>query len=151
MQKNELDLIDKKILNILMLEAKRPLKEIAEAVFLSIPAVSARIEKMEKEGYILGYQAQVNPMLTGFPTKAFVQVAVPYEKKEEFCAYARECREVVECNCVTGEYSMMMEVCLPSMEELELFVEGLHKFGKTKTHVVYSASVQHRGVRIAED
>lgn len=151
MQKNELDLIDKKILNILMLEAKKPLKEIAEAVFLSIPAVSARIEKMEKEGYILGYQAQVNPMLTGFPTKAFIQIAVPYESKEEFCIYARECREVVECSCVTGEYSMMAEVCLPSMEKLERFVEELQKFGKTKTYVVFSTSVQHRGISIDED
>ena len=42
--------MDRTILNILQRNAKCPLKEIAEKVYLSTPAVSARIEKMEKEG-----------------------------------------------------------------------------------------------------
>ena len=57
MKNHELDAVDRTILNILQRNAKCPLKEIAEKVYLSTPAVSARIEKMEKEGYILGYQA----------------------------------------------------------------------------------------------
>ncbi|MDO4344305.1 MAG: Lrp/AsnC family transcriptional regulator [Eubacteriales bacterium] len=151
MQKNTLDAVDKKILNILMVEAKRPLKEIAEAVFFSVPAVSARIEKLEKEGYIRGYQAQVDPVLTGFPARAFIQVAVAQEDKEEFYAYVQGCREVAECCCVTGEYSMMLKVCLPTMEELESFAGRLGRFGKTQTHVVFSVSVPHRGVAITEE
>ena len=66
MKNHELDAVDRTILNILQRNAKCPLKEIAEKVYLSTPAVSARIEKMEKEGYILGYQAQVNPEALGY-------------------------------------------------------------------------------------
>ena len=48
--RHELDHIDAKILNLLRENARMPLKEIAEHVFLSSPAVSARIERLEKEG-----------------------------------------------------------------------------------------------------
>ena len=56
--RHELDHIDAKILNLLRENARMPLKEIAEHVFLSSPAVSARIERLEKEGYITGYQVK---------------------------------------------------------------------------------------------
>ena len=56
-----LDSIDKKIIDILQKNARTPIKEIAKEVFLSSPAVSARIEKLEKSGIIVGYQAQINP------------------------------------------------------------------------------------------
>ena len=44
--RHELDHIDAKILNLLRENARMPLKEIAEHVFLSSPAVSARIERL---------------------------------------------------------------------------------------------------------
>ena len=52
MKKDVLDTADKIILDILQENAKTPLKDIARKVYLSTPAVSARIEKMEKEGII---------------------------------------------------------------------------------------------------
>lgn len=148
MQKKELDQVDKKILNILMLEAKKPLKEIAEVVFLSIPAVAARIEKLEKEGYIQAYHAQVNAALTGFPARAFIQLDVPLEKRTGFYVFARTHTQIMECSCVAGEYSMILEVCCSSMEDLEQFVGELQEFGKAKAHVVFSTPVEHRGIQL---
>ena len=148
MQKKELDGVDKKILNILMLEAKRPLKDIAEVVFLSIPAVAARIEKLEREGYIQAYHAQVNETLTGFPTKAFIQVDVPLDKRAGFYVFAKTNRQIVECSCVAGEYSMILKVCCSSMEKMEEFVGELQQYGKAKAHVVFSTPVEHRGIQI---
>ena len=84
MKNHELDAVDRTILNILQRNAKCPLKEIAEKVYLSTPAVSARIEKMEKEGYILGYQAQVNPEALGYHIKALINLEVSPEEKNVF-------------------------------------------------------------------
>ena len=56
----KLDKVDKKIIQILQKNARTPLKEIAAQVFLSSPSVSARIEKLEHEGVIIGYTARVN-------------------------------------------------------------------------------------------
>ena len=83
--RHELDHIDAKILNLLRENARMPLKEIAEHVFLSSPAVSARIERLEKEGYITGYQVKLNPALLVYPIKAFINLEVePVQKKVFF-------------------------------------------------------------------
>ena len=122
------------------------LKEIAEKVYLSTPAVSARIEKMEKEGYILGYQAQVNPEALGYHIKALINLEVSPEEKNVFYPFVRKCSNVIECNCVTGEYSMVLEVLFPSTTELDKFIGELQRFGRTKTLIVFSTSVEHRGI-----
>ena len=49
-----MDEIDRKILKLLQDNARVSLKTIAEHTFLSSPAVSARIERLEKEGIITG-------------------------------------------------------------------------------------------------
>ena len=139
--RHELDHIDAKILNLLRENARMPLKEIAEHVFLSSPAVSARIERLEKEGYITGYQVKLNPALLGYPIKAFINLEVePVEKVHN----------VVECNCVTGDYSMLIEGLFVSTIELDQFIGELQHFGRTRTQIVFSTSVEHRQVTAHE-
>lgn len=84
MRHEELDEVDRVILDVLQENAKTPLKEIATQVYLSTPAVSARIEKMEKEGIITGYRAQVNPEALGYHIKALINLEVPPEDKKTF-------------------------------------------------------------------
>ena len=61
-----MDAIDKKILSLLGQNARIPLKKIAEQVFLSPPAVSARIERMENSGIIAGYRVTVAQEKLGY-------------------------------------------------------------------------------------
>lgn len=148
MKKDILDKVDQTILEILQENAKTPLKEIANQVYLSTPAVSARIEKMEKEGIIMGYQAQINPEALGYHIKAFINLEVSPEDKKEFYPYVKACRNVIECNCVTGDYSMILEVLFRSTVELDQFIGELQRFGRTKTLIVFSTSVEHRGIHV---
>ena len=74
----------RKILTILQQNARTPLKVIAEQVFLSSPAVSARIERLEAAGYILGYQAQLSCAAMGYQIKAFINLEVEPSQKPEF-------------------------------------------------------------------
>ena len=73
----KLDKVDKKIIQILQKNARTPLKEIAAQVFLSSPSVSARIEKLEHEGVIIGYTARVNPQYLNYHIKAFITIIIP--------------------------------------------------------------------------
>jgi Lrp/AsnC family leucine-responsive transcriptional regulator len=58
---------------------------------------------------------------------------------------------VIECNCVTGEYSEVMEVVFPSTGALDDFINEIQRrFGKTSTQIVFSTSVEHRGVKLSE-
>ena len=98
MRKEQLDETDKIILDMLQTNAKTPLKEMANRVYLSTPAVSARIDRMEKEGYITGYHAQINPVALGYHIKAFIHLEVLPEDKKEFYPFVQECRNVIECH-----------------------------------------------------
>lgn len=148
MKHEDLDEIDIQILNLLQKDGRMAIKEIANRVCLSSPAVSNRIEKLENEHYILGYQAVVNPVLIGLYTKAFISLEVAPVRKKEFYPFIKKCGNVIECNCVTGEYSMLLEVLFKTTIELDQFIGELQKFGRTKTLIVFSTSVEHRGVNI---
>lgn len=150
MKKDVLDHIDIEILNILQEDASTPIKEIAAKVFLSSPAVSARIERMERQGYILGYHAQVNPQALGYHIKAFISLEIEPIRKKEFYPYIKSCRNVIECNCVTGDYSMLLEVLFPDTVALDQFIGELQDYGRTKTLIVFSTSVEHRGIHLLD-
>ena len=145
-----MDDIDRKILKLLQDNARVSLKTIAENTFLSSPAVSARIEKLEKDGVIAGYHAQVDPMKLGYHIIAFINLDVTPEDKPKFYAYAESIPNVLECNCVTGEYSMLLKVAFQSTMELDIFIGQLQKFGKTSTQIVFSTHVGPRGVDVEE-
>ncbi len=143
-----LDEIDIKILNILQKDGRRSIKEISEEVNLTSPAVSSRISNLEKDGYISGYRAVINPAALGLYTKAFINLEVSPQQKKEFYPYITNCKNVVECNCVTGDYSMLLEVYFANTMELDQFIGELQEFGRTKTLIVFSTCVEQRGVEI---
>ncbi|MFI3237573.1 MAG: Lrp/AsnC family transcriptional regulator [Lachnospiraceae bacterium] len=145
---HDLDEIDVQILNILQRDGRKTVKEIASTVNLSSPAVSTRIDKLEKEQYILGYQAIVNPQAVDLQIKAFISLEVDPKQKHIFYPYIEKCVNVVQCNCVTGEYSMLLEVYFKTTVELDHFIGVLQRFGRTKTLIVFSTSVEHRGVML---
>lgn len=142
--KHKLDFIDHQIISLLQENARMSLKQIAARVYLSSPAASARMDKLEREGYITGFHASINREMMGYPIKAFVTLAVDTKLKEEFLNYMTQCRNVIECNCITGDYAMLLEVVYPSTEELEQFVGKLQRYGKTKTQIVFSTAIERR-------
>ena len=144
--KRKLDFIDHQMISLLQENARMTLKDLASRIFLSSPATSARLEKLEREGYITGFHASINHEMMGYNVKAFVTLAVDAKLKEEFLDDMRKCRNVIECNCITGDYAMLLEVVYPNTEALEKFVGRLQKYGKTQSQIVYSTAVEHREV-----
>lgn len=74
--KRELDTADRKIVELLQEDARLPLKSIADKVSLTSPTVSARIDRLEKDGVITGYRASVNPEVFDYRIKAFINLEV---------------------------------------------------------------------------
>ena len=67
-----MDSIDLKLIGLLQKNARVPLKQLAEQVFLSSPATAARIERLEREGILTGYSAIVDHKKLGFPIVALL-------------------------------------------------------------------------------
>ena len=140
----KLDEVDEKILEILQDNARTSLKDIAEQVFLSPTAVGTRIDRMLDEGVLEGFTTRLNPEAMGHYVKAFINLQVEPVQREEFYEYIDGVLNVIECNCVTGDYSMLIEVRFPTTTELDHFIVELQRFGKTKTQIVFSTCVKHR-------
>lgn len=138
------DAVDEKIIDLMQENARISIKDIAAQVYLSSPAVTARIERLEKNGYIKGYHAQVNAEALGYRIKAFISLELEPNQKKEFYPFVESIFNVIECNCVTGEYSMLLEVAFANTEELDEFINQLQRFGKTSTQIVFSTAVEHR-------
>ena len=143
-----MDDIDKKIVKLLQENARIPLKTLAEHVFLSSPAVSARIDRLEKEHIISGYEAKINQTKLGYHITAFVNLEIIPAQMVEFYPFIQECPNVLECNCVTGNYSMLIKVAFPDTGEVDTFIGKLQRFGRTSTQIVFSTPVAPRGVDV---
>lgn len=146
-----MDKVDLKLIKLLQKNARYPLKQLAQEVFLSPPAVSARIDKLEKAGIITGYRATVNQLELGYNIVAFINLAMTPKLKPQFYPFIETCPNVIECNCVTGAYSMLIKVAYPTTAELDDFIGSLQKFGTTETQIVFSTPVQPRGIAMALD
>lgn len=144
--KRAIDKFDEEILTLLQGNARESVKTLAAKVFLSSPAVSSRIERLEKDGVITGYHAEVDPEFFGYHIKAFINLELAPTSKPEFYPFIRAYPNVVECNCVTGEFSMLIEVLFPKTVDLDLFIGQLQRFGRTRTQIVFSTVVEHRGI-----
>ena len=151
LMRHELDHIDEQIIKLLHENARIPLKTIASQVFLSSPAVSTRIERLEKAGILTGYHATIDPVALGYHITAFINLTLDPKQKDEFYPYVKDCPNVLECNCVTGTYSIMLKVAFPSTMELDTFIGHLQRFGNTQTQIVFSTAVPPRGVGIETD
>lgn len=145
-----MDAIDLKLIGLLQKNARYSLKQLAEQVFLSSPAVSSRIERLEREGYVKGYQAEVDEEKLGFHIIAFINLEMTPKQKATFYPFVNSCPNVLECYCVTGQYSMLLKVAFPSTQELDGFIGRLAQFGKTQTQIVFSSAVRPRGIQIGE-
>lgn len=146
-----MDRIDLALIAALQENARIPIKSLTQKVFLSSPAISTRIEKLERQGYINGYHAAINQYELGYHIKAFINLQMSPNQKPEFYPFIRQCPNVVECNCVTGSYSMLIKVITHSTTELDEFIGRLQHFGLTETQIVFSTPVEPRGVVLLEN
>ena len=79
--------------------------KLAEAVALSPTAVLARVQRLTREGYILGYEARLNPMKLGAGMLVFVEVLLDRTTLnvfDQFKAAVQVHPEIMECHLVAG-------------------------------------------------
>ncbi len=147
----KIDKVDLKLINILGKNGRMPLNHLAREAFLSSPAVSSRMEKLEKNGVITGYQAKINHQKLGYHITAFINLEMDPQLKPKFYPFIQECHNVLECNCVTGSYSMLIKVAFKSTQDLDAFINRLQEFGSTSTQIVFSTPVEPRSITYQQE
>jgi len=151
MQMDELDDLDRKILNAIEKNARLSYSEIGEIVGVSRVSVKNRMLLLEEKGIIEGYYTKVNPDSASEGTRFFLEVITQpdqYEQVTERIASKEIIRRVYS---VTGECRLLVEGFAPNKAKYELFMRNLkHNLSGvlkiTVMHVEYVIKDSYAGV-----
>ena len=126
----ELDDIDFNILALLQEDGRIAHTAIAKLVELSSPSVSARIARLERDGFIARYTAVLNAEKVGQGLLAFVRVRTGASEDDSlaFEQYARRAPEVLECHDIDGEDSYILKVRTNSTQLLRELIVRIRSF-----------------------
>ena len=114
----EPDRIDLKILKLLQADGRITNLKLAEAVALSPTAVLARTQRLQRDGYILGYEARLNPLKLGRGMMVFVEVLLDRTTPNvfnEFKAAVQVRDEIMECHMVAGGFDYLLKTRMADM------------------------------------
>lgn len=120
----ELDRIDRKILSILQEDGRIANLKLAEAVALSPTAVLARVQRLTRDGFILGYEARLNPLKLGACMLVFVEVLLDRTTPnvfDQFKAAVQVHPEIMECHMVAGGFDYLLKTRSADMNAYRVF------------------------------
>ncbi len=137
----KIDELDKKILNIIMRNARIPSKDVAVQCGVSRAAIHQRIQRLIDMKVITGSGYNVNPHKLGFNTCTYIGVSLEKGSMYREAVQALESiPEVVECHFTTGPYSLLIKLYAKDNQHLmELLNDKIqHIPGVTETETLIS-------------
>jgi len=148
-ESNLIDDVNLRILGELQADGRVGMAELGRRVGLSAPAVSERVQRLERAGAIRGYHAELDPAALGFPVAAVVRIRPSPGQLQRIPEIARETPEIAECQRITGEDCYLLRLYLPSIDDLEEILDRFTPHGLTTTSIVHSTPVPRRGPPLA--
>jgi Lrp/AsnC family leucine-responsive transcriptional regulator len=150
-----LDEIDLAILLKLQSQGRTKRNSLAEAIGLSIPAISERLRKLEEERAIIeGYHAKLESKSLGLDVAAFIFVTVESSMLyPQFLESARKHPEIMEVHAVTGDGSHLLKVRTWNTSTLEQLLSEIQSWKgvkQTRTNVVLSSPKETSSLPIEE-
>ena len=137
---------DRRILALLEAAARLPYAEIGARVGLAASSVHDRIRKLEVQGLVSGYRAEINLAGVGLPITAFVSLALQPSSPTDIPRRVAELPLVESCYSVAGDNSYVLVVRAPSTQALEELLDTLR--GKlevaTRSTIVLSTPFERR-------
>lgn len=121
----ELDRTDLILLAELQRQGRLTNAELAERVHLSASACLRRVQRLEREGVIAGYRAEVDPDRLGLGLQAFVRVQLNRHDSAAITAFSNFVNswdEVVACHALTGDMDYLLQVVVQDLEHFSRFL-----------------------------
>ena len=137
---HNLDNLDKKILKLVVADARIPFLEVARACNVSGAAIHQRIQKLIKLGVIKGSEYIVNPEKIGYETCAYVGLYLQDPSSfDDVVEKLRQIPEVTECHYTTGGYDMFIKIYARNNHHLvELIHDKLQPLGLSRSETIIS-------------
>lgn len=139
-----MDEIDASIIEILQKFGRITMKELGHRVGLTSPATIERVKKLEENGIITGYCAEIDLKKVGLPIEAIILVTTEHGSCREFAAFAREHPHIMVCHRVTGDACYLVKVAVADMDGLEKVINDITTYGRTQTYIILSSPVSSK-------
>ena len=114
-----LDKMDRKILRVIQQDGRISNLKLAETVHLSPTAVLERVKRLTREGYILGYEARLNPAKLGASMLVFIEVVLDRTTPDVMNAFKAAVQvraEIQECHLVAGGFDYLIKTRVANMQ-----------------------------------
>jgi Lrp/AsnC family leucine-responsive transcriptional regulator len=138
-----IDRIDRRILSILQADGRITTTDLAERVGLSATAVSERLKRLTRDGFVRGYGARLDPQKLGRGLLVFVEVMLDRTSPDVFDAFAAavtRAPEVMECHMVAGGFDYLIKSRVRDMAAYRHFLAdvilALPGVRETRTYAV---------------
>jgi Lrp/AsnC family leucine-responsive transcriptional regulator len=141
---NDLDDIDRRILEALAADARMSLKELAQTAGLSSPSASERLRRLEERGVISAFTVDIDPTALGYPLQAIVRVRPLPGQLHVVERIIQETPEFVECDKVTGDDCFVARLVIRSMAQLDTILDKVAEKAETSTSMVKASPVKRR-------
>jgi len=127
MSAHDLSRIDRKILRCLQQNARLSFAELARQVGLTTTPCKERVKRLERDGYISGYHARLDPGRLDRGLVVFVQITLQRTAGNafrEFTEAIQDVPEVEECYLVAGNFDYLIKARVKDMTEYREFLGG---------------------------
>lgn len=109
----QIDRFDRAILDILAVDGRLPITELAQRIGLSKSPTQARLKRLVAEGYIRGFRAILDPRKLGMDHVAFTEVKLSDTREAALEAFARavlRIPEIEECHMIASSFDYLLKV-----------------------------------------
>lgn len=119
------DRYDRILLQTLQSKGRASNVELSEHVHLSPPQCYRRVQRLEQEGVIRGYAAQVDAAAVGLGVTAFVNLNIAreqFKQVRELEKAIRQFPEILECYTISGDFDYLLKVVAIDLKSLSSFL-----------------------------
>lgn len=155
MKRDNLDNIDIKILSLLQENGRITNVDLADKVDLSAPPCLRRVRSLEKNGFIKGYHADLQPEKLGFEVTVFAMVGLHNQAEQDlksFEARVLSLPYVRECHMLNGEIDFILKCVAPDLSTFQIFLTkeltSAPNVASVKTSLTIRQSKQMPGIPI---
>lgn len=106
--------------------------------------MAERLRRLEDEGVITGYRAEVDPRRLGYGLGVVIRVRPSPRQLQAVAQLARDTPEVSECHRVTGDDCFVLTVWARDVEHLEELINAFAEYGQTTSSVMQTSPVPRR-------
>lgn len=135
-----MDDIDRRIIDALVTDGRLPVTSLAERIGLSASATSERLRRLEREGVIAGFRAEINPAAIGRAIDTLIDIQLaPGSSFGALDADLAAMPEIVDAAHVTGQWDYQIRARCRSIDDLERLIRRLKEelgVRETSTRVV---------------